>query len=100
MTHDPDIDAILARASTPEPPAHGPADIVAEIERREKVVAFPARRRIPWAAIAALAASLAFGVYLGATGEADVLLGLDTVAEFDGFGGFDATDDDVDGDVS
>ena len=100
MTHDPDLDAILARASTPHSPVHGPRDIMAAIEAKDKVVAFPRRRHVPWAAVTALAASLAFGIYLGATGGADALLGIDTVAEFDGFGGFDASEDDVDGDVS
>lgn len=79
------LDAVLARASRPVAPAMATERLIhAANERPGKVVSFaPAARPQPRArqaalprriaVLAALAASLALGVYLGATGQTDWL---------------------------
>ena len=104
MTHDPELERILARASRPPAPARGAADIMAAIARQEgggTVAAFPAARaRVPWTALSALAASLAFGIYLGASGLAEPFFNSDEMAGLDEPGEIISVDDEADGDFS
>jgi hypothetical protein len=97
-----EVDQVLAHAAVPPATAEGKSRLLQIIasERQARpgnVVSLPVRPRSPawsWAAAAALAASLAFGIYLGTLEGANVL--------FDPAGA--ASDDPVDlaglGDVS
>ena len=104
MTHDPELERILARASQPTAPTRGAAEIMAAIGRRHgssTVVPFPAARvRVPWTALGALAASLAFGIYLGASGLADPFFDSDDLAGLEDPTSILSVDDDSEGEVS
>lgn len=70
------IDRVLAGASTPAVPQAGAARIAARLPSKREIVGFRPRRpawRNSWAIASALAASLAFGVYLGTFSETDLL---------------------------
>jgi hypothetical protein len=76
-----EVDRVLARAAAPPVSAEGRSRLLQAIanERRGvpgNVIPLPVRPRSPawsWASAAALAASLAFGVYLGTLDSANVI---------------------------
>lgn len=79
-----EIDALLATARRPEMPANGPHRLARRLTppSRGTVIAMPARPRFrPLWAGAALAASLAIGIYIGGSGLSDDLV--DGVASVD-----------------
>lgn len=79
LKHQREIDAVLARASRPRVPPGAQDRLLAKLPAKPAatVVPFAAGRRkqggAPWTAVAALAASFAFGIYLGAAGAGDDL---------------------------
>ena len=76
-----EIDRVLALATAPKRSPYGQSRLIDAIARERRaeptnVIAMPLRRRRPrwpWAAAAALAASLACGIYLGSLDSANAL---------------------------
>lgn len=81
------LDRLLAAASNPEPSAGLSGRIIAAAAPpAPNVVPFPQRpenRAYHWPAVAALAASLAIGIYLGATNAGDVFFPTRDTASLD-----------------
>lgn len=92
--NDRELDKLLAMAARPVVPRGAEARLMAAIDgaSRNTVVAFrprqvPARSKLPWLTAIPLAASLAFGLWLGLAGVGNSLLpsslGGDSVASVD-----------------
>ena len=99
LMSDAELDRLLALATRPPPPEGAEARLMARLAAAEagaNVVAFrqKPRRLVPWLSALPLAASLACGIYLGASGAADSYLPVatDTVAAMDD-GGASGLDD-------
>jgi len=94
------IDAVLTAATAPQAPAGLASRIAASaVAQTSNVVAFAPRsaRKLPyWPAAAALAASLAIGIYLGATSPGDMFFPATGTAALDdplGLMNFDQSDE-------
>ena len=78
LKQEREIDIVLAHASRPAVPPGARERLLARLPAKPATVEpFPSGRRkhgsAPWTAVAALAASFAFGIYLGTTGVGDDL---------------------------
>lgn len=85
LMSDAELDRLLALATRPEVPKGAEARLMARLaaaEAGENVVALTPRPRrlVPWLSALPLAASLACGIYLGASGLADPYISTTTTA--------------------